>query len=80
MSPMAQLLVAQRNTKILLDVNEMLHRLIDTSGRDGAKEVYRGLIDALNEALAYESGQIVESVSAHPQFLAKSSIHSTEGR
>lgn len=67
-SPITQLLVAQRNAKILLDVNETLHRLIDTSGRDGAKEVYSGLLDALNNALAYESAQIVESVSSKPEF------------
>ncbi len=68
MSPMSQLLVAQHNAKILLDVNETLHRLIDTSRRDGAKEVYRSLLNALNDALAYESAQIVESVSAKPEF------------
>lgn len=68
MSPESQLLVAQRNAKILLDVNDALFRLTDTRSRNGASEVYSVLFSALHEALAFESEQIVESVSANPKF------------
>lgn len=67
MSPMSKLLVAQHNAKTLLDINETLSRLADTKNRAGSPEVYRDLINALNNALAYESEQIVESVSAKPK-------------